>query len=50
MDYETVEFITPEVRGIFASMGIIKGVPFKPNAATKEALNKAVETAKGAKT
>ena len=45
VDYEPVESIAPEVRGILASVGIIKGVPFKPDAATKEALSKAVETA-----
>src|SRR5271166_4323778 len=45
VDYEPVAAITPEVRGVFASIGIIKGVPFTPDAATKEALTKAVETA-----
>ena len=44
MDSEPVAAITPEVRGVFASIGIIKGVPFKPNAAAKQALTKAVET------
>ena len=45
VDYEPVESIAPEVRGILASVGIIKGVPFAPDAATKETLSKAVETA-----
>jgi hypothetical protein len=45
VDYEPAEFIAPEVRGILASIGIIKGVPFNPDDATKEALSKAVETA-----
>jgi hypothetical protein len=45
VDYEPVSAITPEVRGILASIGIIKGVAFTPSAAAKEALTKAVETA-----
>ena len=45
VDYEPVGAIDPEVRGILASVGIIKGVPFNPDAATKETLTKAVETA-----
>ena len=45
VDYEPVESIAPEVRGILASIGIIKGVPFRPDGATREALSKAVETA-----
>lgn len=45
VDYEPVEAIAPEVRGILASIGIIKGEPFNPDTATKEVLSKAVETA-----
>ena len=45
VDYEPVASIPPEVRGILASIGIIKGQPFAPDAAAKAALTKAVETA-----
>ncbi len=45
VDYEPVGAISPEVRGVLASIGIIKGVPFKPDAAAKELLSKAVEAA-----
>jgi hypothetical protein len=45
VDYERVAAITPEVRGVLASIGIVKGLPFTPNAAEKAALTKAVETA-----
>jgi hypothetical protein len=38
-------FIASEVRGMLASIGIIKGVPFNPDAATKEALTRAVADA-----
>jgi hypothetical protein len=31
VDYEPVEAIAPEVRGMLASMGIIKGVPKLPH-------------------
>src|ERR1035438_953222 len=45
VDYEPVASIPPEVRGILASIGIIKGEPFTPDAAAKAALTKAVEIA-----
>jgi len=45
VDYEPVDAITPELRGVLASIGIIKGIPFKPTAAQKKILKKAVETA-----
>jgi hypothetical protein len=45
VDYEPVEAITPELRGVLASIGIIKGQPFEPTERQKELLNKAVETA-----
>jgi hypothetical protein len=45
VDYEPVEAIAPEVRGMLASMGIIKGVPFNPDGTAKEALTRAVADA-----
>ena len=45
VDYEPATAIPAEVAGILASIGIIKGVPFKPNAAAKAALTRAVEIA-----
>jgi hypothetical protein len=45
VDYEPVAAIDPELRGVLASIGIIKGEPFKPTAKQRELLNKAVVTA-----
>lgn len=45
VDYEPVSAIDPELRGVLASIGIIKGKPFEPTAKQKELLKKAVETA-----
>jgi hypothetical protein len=45
VDYEPVSAIDPELRGILASIGILKGQPFEPTAKQKELLQKAVETA-----
>jgi hypothetical protein len=45
VDYEPVSAITPELRGVLASIGIIKGQPFNPTAKQQELLKKAVETA-----
>ncbi|MCY1277468.1 hypothetical protein D9M68_435170 [compost metagenome] len=45
VDYEPVEAIAPEIRGVLASIGIVKGEPFKPTAKQEELLKKAVETA-----
>ena len=45
VDYEPVEAITPETRGVLASIGIIKGEPFEPTAGEVELLRRAVETA-----
>jgi hypothetical protein len=45
VDYEPVTAIDPELRGVLASIGIIKGEPFKPTARQQELLKKAVETA-----
>ena len=45
VDYEAVSAIDPELRGVLASIGIVKGQPFDPNAKQQELLKKAVETA-----
>lgn len=45
VDYEPVAAIDPEQRGVLASIGIIKGQPFKPSERQQELLKKAVETA-----
>jgi hypothetical protein len=45
IDYESVSAIDPELRGVLASIGIIKGEPFNPTAKQQELLKKAVETA-----
>jgi len=45
VDYEPVNAITPELRGVLASIGIIKGQPFKPTSGEKKMLQKAVDTA-----
>lgn len=45
VDYEPVSAIDPELRGVLASIGIIKGQPFAPTEKQKELLQKAVETA-----
>jgi hypothetical protein len=45
IDYEPVEALTLEVRGILASIGIVKDVPFDPDSATKDALTRAVTDA-----
>jgi hypothetical protein len=45
IDYEPVEAIVPEVRGILASIGIIEGVPFSPDAKIRQILTRAVEQA-----
>jgi len=45
VDYEPVSAIAPELRGVLASIGIIKGQPFNPTAKQQELLKKAVETA-----
>ena len=42
VDYEPVEAITPELRGVLAAIGIIKGQPFAPTAGQKKQLEKAV--------
>ena len=45
VDYEPVEAITPELRGVLASIGIIKGKPFEPTAQEQKLLDKAVKIA-----
>lgn len=45
VDYEPASAIDPELRGVLASIGIIKGQPFNPNQKQQELLKKAVETA-----
>jgi hypothetical protein len=45
VDYEPISAIDLELRGVLASIGIIKGQPFKPTAKQQELLKKAVETA-----
>lgn len=45
VDYEPVEAIEPETRGVLASIGIIKGQPFGPNQRQQAMLQKAVDTA-----
>lgn len=45
VDYEPATAIDPELRGVLASIGIVKGEPFEPNAKQQELLKKAVETA-----
>lgn len=45
VDYEPVSAITPELRGVLASIGIVKGRPFDPNDWQKAQLERAVTTA-----
>lgn len=45
VDYEPVSAIDPELRGVLASIGIIKGKPFTPTARQQELLQKAVTVA-----
>jgi len=45
IDYEHLDFITPELRGTLASIGIIKGKPFDPDPRTKAIMNDAVQIA-----
>ena len=45
VDYEPVTAIDPELRGVLASIGIVKGQPFEPTEREQELLQRAVETA-----
>ena len=40
---EPIDFIDPEIRGMIATLGIIKGKPFKPDARMKKLLTEAVD-------
>jgi len=45
VDYEPISAIDPELRGVLASLGIVKGQPFEPTAKQQNLLKKAIETA-----
>src|SRR5262245_38194033 len=45
VEYEPISAIDLELRGVLASIGIVKGQPFAPTATQQELLKKAVETA-----
>ncbi|HMN43348.1 MAG TPA: DUF1254 domain-containing protein [Povalibacter sp.] len=45
VDYEPASAIDPELSGVLASIGIVKGQPFKPTGKQPQLLQKAVETA-----
>lgn len=45
VDYEPVEAITPELRGVLATIGIVKGEPFEPNDWQRVALEEALVNA-----
>ncbi len=45
IQYESMEMLDPETRGLFASIGIVKGQPFKPDARMKKILTDAVAIA-----
>ena len=45
VDYEPVTAIDPELRGVLASIGIVKGQPFEPSEREQKLLQRAVETA-----
>jgi len=45
VDYESYQSISPEIRGVLAAIGIIKGKPFAPTSRQKKLLDKAVLTA-----
>jgi hypothetical protein len=45
VDYEPVSAIDPELRGVLASIDIVKGAPFEPTKREQELLQKAVQTA-----
>ncbi len=42
VDYEPIGAFTMEVRGLLASLGIVKGEPFEPNQVVRSAMDKAV--------
>jgi len=45
LEKEPIDFIDPELRGIFASIGLQKGKPFNPDPATKKTLTEAIAVA-----
>jgi hypothetical protein len=45
VDYEPVSAIDPELRGVLAHIGIVKGRPFEPSEWQREQLDRAVHTA-----
>ena len=45
VDYEPISAIDPELRGVLASIGIVKGEPFEPSDWQREQLARAVATA-----
>ncbi|WP_225802977.1 DUF1254 domain-containing protein [Streptomyces sp. NK15101] len=45
VDYEPVSAIDPELRGVLASIGIVKGEPFAPNALQRQQLDRALDFA-----
>jgi hypothetical protein len=45
VDYEPASAIDPELSGVLASIGIVKGQPFNPDSRQRDLLKKAVETA-----
>ncbi len=45
LDKEPIDFIDPELRGLFASIGLQKGKPFDPGPAAKKTLTEAVAVA-----
>jgi hypothetical protein len=45
VDYEPASAFDPELRGVLAALGIIKGQPFQPTAKQQELLKKAVTAA-----
>ena len=42
LNKEPIDFIDPELRGLFASIGLQKGKPFNPNPSVKKTLTEAV--------
>ncbi len=45
VDYEPIAAIDPELRGVLASIGIVKDQPFEPNKRQRQLLEKAVRVA-----
>jgi hypothetical protein len=45
LDKEPIDFIDPELRGLFSSIGLQKGKPFEPDSESKKTLTEAVAVA-----